>query len=303
MYRSEIEEAVKWYEVNNKGKRLSKADLTTDEMKRLYADGASLNQLMWREYKLSSLDDVQKFQIDYPSSPAEAFVTTSNHYVFDQGKIIERLSYIPPSIDAETLRKVIPLTLHKWIGKGLHIYHLPKTGRYYLGSDVASGSGGDSSSLTILDREGVEVLSFHNNKISVYEFSDFLNEIGRFYGYAYLAIERNSYGLPVIQRLRENYQYMNLYKHKTFDKKGNRKLELGWLTTEASKSILISDLKESFERGLILINDKDTLQQMQMFVEDKSGKMGNKKGSSNHDDLVISLGLAVQAMKNGKWYV
>lgn len=48
---------------------------------------------------------------------------------------------------------------------------------------------------------------------------------------------------------------------------------------------------------------KDTLQQMQMFVEGSKGKTGNKKGKSNRDDLCISFGLAVQAKKSGKWYV
>ncbi|MNW56391.1 hypothetical protein D3C74_341030 [compost metagenome] len=64
---------------------------------------------------------------------------------------------------------------------------------------------------------------------------------------------------------------------------------------------MISDLKENFEKSLILVNDKETLQQMQMFIEDKNGKMGNKAGRSNYDDLVISLGLAIQARKSGKW--
>ncbi|MNW31437.1 Terminase-like family protein [compost metagenome] len=301
-FKSEIDQAVEWYKSINKGRKMSTKDLYTSEEKRLYKAGATLPMMCWRQWKLSSMS-MEDFQTEFPSTHTEAF-KTSGRNVFDQGKILERLNNIPEPIDTETLRKELPETLHKWVGKGLSVYHLPRHGvRYYGGSDVASGSGGDSSSLTLMDKDGVEVASFHNNKISVYEFAEFLNNIGRYYGYAYLAIERNSYGLPVIQRLRENFRYMNLYKHRTFDKKGNKKLELGFLTTEVTKSIMISDLKEHFEKLLILVNDKETLQQMQMFIEDKNGKMGNRSGRSNHDDLVISLGLAIQARKSGKWYV
>jgi hypothetical protein len=300
-FKSEIKQAVEWYKSINKGSRLATKDLTTDEEKRLYESGATLDMLMWREWKLSTMS-TEDFQTEFPSTAVEAFKSTGRN-VFDQGKIIERLNHIPEPIDSEVLKRNIPQQLHKWIGKGLNVYHLPKQGRYYGGSDVASGSGGDSSSLSILNTEGIEVASFHNNKISVYEFAEFLNYIGRYYGYTYLAIERNSYGLPVIERLWEDHNYQNLYKHKTFDKKGNRKLERGWMTSAVTKAILVTDMKESFEKGIININDKDTLQQMQMFVEDTKGKTGNTKGNGNHDDLVISMGLAVQAAKSGKWYV
>lgn len=299
-FKSEIKQAVEWYKATNKGSRLAAKELDI-EQKRLHESGATLDMLMWRDWKLSTMS-IEDFQMEFPSTAVEAFKSTGRN-VFDQGKIIDRLNHIPEPIEAEILKKELPEQLHKWIGKGVNIYHLPKQGRYYGGSDTASGSGGDSSSLSILNAEGIEVASFHNNKISVYEFAEFLNYIGKYFGYTYLAIERNSYGLPVIERLWQDHGYQNLYKHKTFDKKGNRKLERGWMTTEVTKAILVTDMKESFEKGLILVNDKETLQQMQMFVEDAKGKMGNKKGSNNHDDLVISLGLAVQAAKSGKWYV
>ncbi|GGF86360.1 DNA packaging protein [Paenibacillus aceti] len=301
-FKTEINDAVGWYKSINRGQLMNKSDLTTDEDKRLHKAGATYAMLCWRQWKLTSMSTVD-FQTEYPSTHTEAF-KTSGRNVFDQGKIIDRLNNLFPPIDKEILKKGLPQTLHKWLGKGLSVYHLPKHNvKFYGGSDVSSGSGGDSSTLTLMDAEGVEVLSFHNNKISVYEFAEFLNIVGRLYNYAYLAIEKNSYGLPVIQRLREDYQYMNLYKHKTFDNRGKRKLILGWLTTEVTKSIMISDLKENFERGYILINSQETLQQMQLFIEDSKGKTGNKGGRNNHDDLVISHGLCIQAKKANKWYV
>lgn len=299
-FRFEHDTAEEWFKLNNKGQRLMAKDLTEEEQ-RIHSMGANLRMLMWRQWKLSSMQLID-FQTEYPSYPEEAF-KTSGQNVFDQGKILERMENLLPPLSIDELKTEIPEALLKYVGRGLNIYHLPKRNvKYYGGSDVSSGSGGDSSSLSIIGADGVQTLAFANNKVSVYEFAEFLNVIGRYYNYAFLCVERNSFGLPVIERLRNDYQYMNLYKHKTFDVKGKKKFILGWLTTDKTKAIMISDYKESFEKGLILVEDKDTLQQMILFVE-QNGKMGNVKGKNNHDDLVISHSLSVQAMKANKWFV
>lgn len=76
------------------------------------------------------------------------------------------------------------------------------------------------------------------------------------------------------------------------------------MTSEKTKAIMISDMKEQFELGLINLECKTTLQQMQMFIE-TNGRLGNKRGNSDlhHDDSVISTALAIQGMKTNKWYV
>lgn len=299
-FRFEHDIAETWYKAQMKGQRLSVKDLSEEE-RRLHDIGANLRMIMWRQWKLSSMSLVD-FMTEMPSYPEEAF-RTSGQNVFDQSKILSRMENLLPPLSIDELKTELPETLLKYIGRGLNVYHLPRRNvKYYGGSDVASGSGGDSSSLSLMDVEGIQSLAFASNKVSVYEFAEVLNAIGRYYNYAFLAVEKNSYGLPVIERLRNDYNYMNLYKHKTFDQKGNKKFALGWLTTDKTKAIMISDYKESFEKGLILVNDKDTLQQMILFVE-QNGKMGNKKGSNNHDDMVIAHSLSVQAMKNNKWYV
>lgn len=147
-------------------------------------------------------------------------------------------------------------------------------------------------------------MSFYNNKIPVYEFAQVIYDLGIFYNYAFLTVEKNSYGLPLIERLRKERGYLNMYKMKTFDERGKKKLQIGFITSEKTKAIMISDFKEQFELGLINIECKHSLQQMQMFVEN-NGKLGNKRGNSDlhHDDSVIAIGLAIQGMKASKWYV
>ncbi|QDH19784.1 terminase large subunit domain-containing protein [Saccharibacillus brassicae] len=299
-FKYEIDLAEEWYRAKNKGQRLHESDLSKIQQK-LFEDGATLGQLMWREWKLSGMAD-SDFQQEFPSNPTEAF-KTSGQNVFDQAKILERLEYIPEPLDKFELQSELPELLYSLLDKGLSIYHLCKHNqRYYGGVDVSSGSGNDFQALSIMNVDGEQVATFSNNKVSVYKFAEIIDAIGRYFNYALMAVERNGYGLPTIERLRNDYEYMNLYKHRTFDKKGNKRLELGWLTTDKTKAIMISDFKEAFEKRFLLINDKETLSEMMIFVE-QNGKTGNKKGSNNHDDNVIAACLSWQSIKSNKWYV
>lgn len=300
-FKHDYDEAERWFKANHGGKRLSKSDLEDDE-KILLKDGADLRQLMWRRWKLLDMS-LEDFKQEYPSNPQESFISTGLS-VFDNAKVLERVNQLDEPLERAEVIDELPDVLHRYINRGLYIYDLPKRGeRYFGGSDVASGGGGDNSTLSLFDSEGQQILSFYHNKIAVYEYAEILNAIGRLYNYAFLCIERNSYGLPLIERLRKDYGYLNLYKQKMFDERGKKKMQLGFMTTSATKSILISDFKEAFERGFINIECRETLQQMQIYQENANGSMGNKRGENNFDDLVISAALSVQASKANKWYV
>lgn len=296
----EHQQAEAWHRAKDKGRMLNAADLEPDELE-VYKRGATLKQMIWRRWKLLDMS-LSEFQQEYPSTPFEAFIT-SGFSVFDQSKIVQAIDNTLPALTYPDVSGVLPESLHRHIGKGLSIYHLPKQGkRVYGGVDVASGSGGDSSTIYLMDDDGVNVATFNSNRVPVHEFAGVVDALGKFYGYAFLCVERNSFGLPLLERLRKDYQYMNLYKHKTFDQKGKRKNQLGFLTTNVTKSSLIVSFKESFEVGLIWINDIETLEQMRIFV-DKDGKTGNKRGENNHDDLVIAACLSVEGMRANRWYV
>ncbi|HWJ80192.1 MAG TPA: terminase family protein [Niallia sp.] len=302
-FAHDYNEAETWYKVTNKGKRLTVDDLEDDE-KVLYDLGANLKQIMWRRWKMLDMESPQQFMQEYPSNPIESFISTGQS-VFDQTKVLQRLSYIKTPLSKNEVSEIIPESVLKYIGKGLDIFEFPKrTKKYYFGIDTASGSGKDFSTIAAFDDEGQQVMSFYNNKIPLYEFAQVVYDLGIFYNYAFLTVEKNSYGLPLIERLRKEKGYLNMYKMKTFDERGKKKLQIGFITSEKTKAIMISDYKEQFEIGLINIECKITLQQMQMFVE-TNGRLGNKRGNSDlhHDDSVIAVGLAVQGMKQGKWYV
>ena len=301
-FKHTFDEAEVWFKTNNNGRRMTYDDLEHDEKVLRDKYGATYRQLMFRRYYIAT-NSLEKFRREFPTTPDEAFVE-SNKSIFDTNKIIERLQYVIPALETKEVYDVLPDALKPYLNKNLFIYHLPKQKiRHYAGVDVSSGQGGDYSTMSIFDVDGQQVASFFANDIPVYKFAEIVNELGRFYNYAFTAVERNSYGLPLLERLRKEYGYMNLLKQKVFDQKGKRKMQLGFQTTNVTKPIIINDMKEAFELGMINIECVRTLEEMKIYQEQKNGKMGNKKGKSNFDDLVISVAMAVQAMKQAKYYV
>lgn len=299
-WKTEMEEAEAWFKLSNSGNRMSPKDFEDDE-NILYEKGCTIKSLMWRRFKLLDME-LEEFHQEYPSNLYEAFVASGNG-LFKQSKVLERMEHIIPPLSRDEVDGEIPQNLYRFIGRGLEIYYLPKRGkRFFSGIDVAAGVNGDDSTLSMLDDDGQEVLSFFSNKVSPHDFAEIINTIGRYYNYSFLCVERNSYGSVVLQQLREVHEYMNMYKMKSFDERGRKKLKLGFLTTESSKKIAISLFRQNFETGMININCKTLLEQMTIFVE-KDGKLGNKRGDKNKDDLVISMTLANVAMAEGKWYV
>ena len=212
------------------------------------------------------------------------------------------MPFITLSYTQEQLEGIIPDSLLQYVGRGLEIYHTPEAGkRFVAGIDTASGSGGnsDDSAMTVLNDENIEVASLSTNKLSPHDFAQVVNDIGLWYNYAYLAVERNGgYGGVCLQVLREQLGYENLYRQRIFDKRG-KKSSYGFLTTEATKKSGISLFRQNFQTDMLLINSKKLLEQMTIYQINAQGKMGNVRKVGNKDDLIISMMLAnVAAAEN-----
>lgn len=297
-FKYDIELAIKWYRSINKGLRLSAKDLDK-EQQQLHDMGCSLNMLMWREY---TLQDKEKnvFYQEYPAHDIQAFISTGLS-VFDQTKILEQMNHVLPPLSKLQLKGELPDSLMQYVGRGLEIYHFPKRGkRYFGGLDISSGSGLDYSTLTLIDDAGEQVASFNRNDVPVYRFHHIVRELGKYFNYAFLVIERNGFGTSLLERLRKDTDdpYLNLYRHRHFDHRGNSDYKLGFPTIAMTKSQATTDTKEAFETNLIHINCKDTLTQMQTYSD-----TGSNRTDGHHHDLVISVMMACVGLKANRYYV
>lgn len=303
LFRYEVDMAVDWWKrTYGKGKTLTADPLETTSYEKtlLEKTDVTLLQLMWRQWKLTTTSE-SLFMQDFPAFPQEAFIS-SNSSVYDADTILQRMYHIPKPL------KVVPnlpSSLQVYLCNGLNIYQLPKPGEWYFGGvDTALGVGGngDFSSVCILDSDGEQVATFNRNDIPTYRFTDIINDLGNFFNTTNFMVERNSYGIDILQRLHKEKLYQNLSRTRRKDKiTGKSKWSLGWYNDSVSKTILVNDSKEAFETGTVLVNDKSTLEQMRIYTESK-GSFGNKRGEKLYDDLVDALALAIQSLKLGRYH-
>ena len=134
-----------------------------------------------------------------------------------------------------------------------------------------------------------------------YEYAEVCYLLGNWYNKAHLVVEKASGGHAVLERLRYDYQYRNLAKYKTYDEFNKVQWKWGFDTNAKTKSIAVNDAVEWFDKGLIHLKTKETLNEMKVFVMSDSGKMGAVTGA--HDDMVSALWLAIQGLKSPYWYL
>jgi hypothetical protein len=295
MFAKDYKFAVETWKGRNNGKLLSEDELTEEE-RGLLDKGATIEQLIWRRLKISNSSDEQ-FKQEFPATPLEAFLTTGNG-IFDNEFIAERSRYLPKVISKPS---DLPNELKIYWGNSLKIWLPKKLGeKYYIGVDASEGLKQDYSVVEILDSQCRQVAEFRSNTVKPYKLAEVVNAIGKYFNNGFLVVEKASAGHTVLDRLRHDYKYLNMYKHKEYDYRGKAKKKIGFLTSEKSKSMIINDLVEVIETNNILINSKNVLEEMKVFVVNGS-KMGAMQG--RHDDTIMSLAMALHGLKQGKWYV
>jgi len=181
---------------------------------------------------------------------------------------------------------------------GWQWYKEPQKYRTYIaGVDTASGSpNGDYSAVCILDvtnREKSEVVATFYDRVSLRSFSEQVLIATKKYN-PLVVVESNSYGLAVIENLRED-GVVHMYRRTKYDKISDRWTEqLGFSTTKQSRPLLLSRLHQwvaSQHLDPVCWNLKS---EMNTFIYNDQGRPEADKGK--HDDLVIACGLALMGL-------
>ncbi len=300
LFENLYKQSVKRYvEVN--GKELSIDDLDADETE-LINMGATLDQLTWRRQKIST-DGLETFNVEFPSLDTDCFITTGQQ-LFDakridtciKGLLKDKVTFIPK----ENI-KGLPTILQGLYPKTFKIWGIPKIGeRYFVGVDCSEGIGKDYSTAIVYNKDGEQVAQLKNNQLKPYELADVIDTLGRYYNKALLTVEKASGGHSVIERLRQDKKYMNMTKYKTYDEYNRAIWKVGFDTNNKTKSIIVNDAREWFEKGMIQIKSQEILDEMKTFVSNDNGSMGAVSGQ--HDDLIMGTCLAIVGLKSGIWY-
>ena len=229
--------------------------------------GLTKGQMYWRRTKVNSIG-LEKFGREFPSTVDEAFLSSSN--LWFPTDVIDGLDR------TDTGR-----------GPDHYIIDAREDDKYAMGVDVASGAGGDYSTITVVSRTTLQpVYHYRSNTILPHHFADVVFEKYWEFGEPYTIVEQNGVGEVIISRLRE-WKIKNLYK----DDKGKY-----WRTNKHNKIRIYDHLRDLICEGVIQSVHKDLWSEMRV-IETGDNGVPNACVKGSHDDLCMSTALALWGAK------
>ena len=239
--------------------------------------GLHWNQLYW--YFTEKKTQKNKMYQEYPCVEEEAFLFTGEN-VFDTDLLNRHIL---------ELADVKPIKTEE--NGQVTIFEEPIKGeKYFIGADPADGFTTSDNTHAKIYRENkgglkdgeielprYEEVAFIHGKINTDKFGHMLVKYAKRYNNAFIGIENNNMGRAVINTVwlyaDNGMGYKNIFQqwqlNRKFDKPEKGK-KLGWNTSESSKRIMISELKDALEDGSILIRDINFYKEAHAVVEDKN---------------------------------
>ena len=292
---------VGWNELEEYSMPYSGFELTEEEHELQTHYSLTLDQLEWRRWciKNNCGGDTSLFKQEYPISPEEAFLTTGD-CVFDQEKIMKRLTQIPDPLytgyftytyddTKERQDKLSNITFAPQKKGYISIYKEPDpTHSYTLCGDTAGDTQGDYFAAHVIDNITCEQVAVYHNMTDETLFARQMICLGYRYNTALIAIESNfsTYPNKEIARL----GYPNIYvRDKEDDFRQPIQMSYGFKTTQITRPLIISSLVDIVRDHVDCINDRLTLNECLTFITNEHGRKEAMQGK--HDDLVMSLGI------------
>ena len=164
------------------------------------------------------------------------------------------------------------------------------------GVDFGTGNGGDDTSLTIMNDHKEVIKCYAFNDLEPLQTIDFIIDKLIFYNVKKVVLESNSIGKT----------YISLLKKK-ISEKGLRIQVIEFLTNNSSKREIIESLQiECLNQTIQIPNDNKLMLEMVGYEMQKTPNGSityNNSSNSIHDDMVISLALALYALKSGQYRI
>ena len=179
----------------------------------------------------------------------------------------------------------------------LDIYEQPKPGHLYICTvDCSEGVEQDYSTINVIDVSQTpyrQVAKYRNNKLPLLFFPTIIYSIANRFNEAFVLIETNNVGQQVVDILHYDLEYENVYKIDHHHIKGQtisggfkRAASFGIKTTKSVKKIGCANLKTLIETDKLIINDFDTIAEMNTFTRIRDTYQAEE---GNNDDLVMGL--------------
>jgi hypothetical protein len=154
----------------------------------------------------------------------------------------------------------------------------------------------DYSTINVLDATQApykQVARYRNNKLPLLFFPTVIYSIAKRYNEAFVLVETNNIGQQVVDILHYDLEYENIYKTEQHHIKGQsissgfkRSTSFGIKTTKSVKKIGCANLKTLVENDKLIVNDFDTINEMNTFVRVRDSYAAEE---GSNDDIVMGL--------------
>lgn len=165
---------------------------------------------------------------------------------------------------------------------GMRIMAMPKpASRYVATVDVSQGRGQDYSTINVIDVTKTpfrQVAVYRSNTISPLLLPTVVLKWCQFYNDAFVCIELNDNGILVAKELFMDLEYDNVIEFGGQD--------IGLQMSKRVKAQGCSTLKDLIEKDKLLINNKETIEEIRFFVQDGLSFAAEK---GFNDDIVMGL--------------
>ena len=285
----------------------------------------SLEQVAWRRATIRNKlnGDEALFRQEYPATAREAFLVSGNCF-FDEDALLE---YEATVVEPKRYRLV-------WHRNGvqrspamrghLRVWDDPeRDAEYVIFADTATGKKADKrESIYASDREAggrdfscAYVYDIHRRKlVAKYHsreapevFAEKVYALGYLYSYpnrrtkgrlpALLGVERNHKSGETVVALLKEWNYPNLFRDRTLNRRLNKMTPaVGWVTTEAKRNVMLDEFSAMIREHTIDITDAELVRECFTFIRDDDGKPQAQEGC--HDDRVIAAAGCVQMARH-----
>lgn len=263
------------------------------------------DQIQWYRQKYEELgEDLDMLRQEHPSNPVEAFISTGAS-VFNKELLSKRKEELWAS---KPLRKgyfsyekrisedggKIDLTNIKWVESpfgAVSIYEDPIKGHpYFISNDPAMG-GNDYWATQVFDNNTChQVAVFHKSGCDADEAAYQAVCLYKHYGICMLSGETNttSYLLETANKC----GVKNIYQDQDVEDLSGRYINrFGYKTKQNNRQYMVDLFVMAFRDNPKIINDLETLEEMETFQYIQSGVQNKEKAmaeSGKHDDLVMA---------------
>jgi hypothetical protein len=179
----------------------------------------------------------------------------------------------------------------------MDVYKEPEIGRTYIMTvDCAEGVGQDYSAFSVFDVSELpyrQVAKYKNNTIAPLVYPTTIYNVARMYNDAFVLVETNNIGQQVVDILHYDLEYENIFRLEHHGIKGQhisagfkKAVSFGLKTTRSVKKIGCANLKTLIESDKLLIEDFDTISELNTFVRVRDSYEAEE---GNNDDIVMTL--------------